>query len=71
MIFPNPSSDIITISTNFNEATNYELIDAQGRIVLKGIFSEAKSILNLEALNPGAFFIKIERIPVPFIIIKK
>ena len=71
IIFPNPSSDIITISTNFNEATNYELIDEQGRIVLKGIFSEAKSILNLEALNPGAFFIKIERIPVPFIIIKK
>ena len=71
MIFPNPSSDIITISTNFNEAINYEIIDAQGRIVLKGIFSEAKSILNLEALNPGAFFIKIERIPVPFIIIKK
>jgi len=27
--------------------------------------------LNLEALNPGTFFIKIERIPVPFIIIKK
>ena len=71
IIFPNPSSDIITISTNFNEATNYELIDAQGRIVLKGIFSEAKSILNLEALNPGAFFLKIDRIPVPFIIIKK
>ena len=71
LIFPNPSSDIITISTNFNEATNYELTDAQGRIVLKGIFSAAKSILNLEALNPGTFFIKIERIPVPFIIVKK
>ena len=71
MIFPNPSSDIITISTNFNEATNYELIDAQGRIVMQGIFNEAKAILNLEALNPGTFFIKIERIPVPFIIIKK
>ena len=71
LIFPNPSSDIITISTNFNEATNYELLDAQGRIVLKGIFSEAKSILNLEALNPGAFFLKIDRIPVPFIIVKK
>jgi len=70
-VFPNPSSDIITISTNFNEATNYELIDAQGRIVMQGIFNEAKAILNLEALNPGTFFIKIERIPVPFIIIKK
>jgi len=71
LIFPNPSSDIITISTHFNEATNYELIDAQGRIVLKGIFSETKSILNLEALNPGTFFLKIDRIPVPFIIVKK
>jgi hypothetical protein len=71
MIFPNPSSDIITISTNLKEATNYELIDAQGRIVMQGIFNEAKSILNLETLNPGTFFIKIERIPVPFIIIKK
>jgi len=71
MIFPNPSNDIITISTNFNEAINYELIDAQGRIVLKGIFSEAKSILNIEALNAGTFFIKVERVPFPFIIIKK
>ena len=71
LIFPNPSSDIITISTHFNEATNYELIDAQGRIVLQGIFSETKSILNLEALNPGTFFLKIDRIPVPFIIVKK
>ena len=71
MIFPNPSNDIITISTNFNEAINYEIIDAQGRIVLKGIFSEAKSILNIEALNAGTFFIKVERVPFPFIIIKK
>ena len=70
-VFPNPSSDIITISTNFNEATNYEIIDAQGRIVLKGIFSEAKAILNIEALNAGTFFIKVERVPFPFIIIKK
>jgi len=71
MIFPNPSNDIITISTNFNEAINYEIIDAQGRIVMQGIFNEAKSILNLETLNPGAFFLKIERVPVPFIIVKK
>ena len=71
MIFPNPSNDIITISTNFNEAINYEIIDAQGRIVLKGIFSEAKSILNIEALNAGTFFIKVERVPFPFIIVKK
>ena len=70
-VFPNPSSNFITISANFNEATNYELIDAQGRIVLQGILSDVKSILNLEALNPGPFFLKIERIPVPFIIIKK
>ena len=70
MIFPNPSSDIITISTNFNEATNYELIDAQGRIVLKGIFSEAKSILNLEALNPGAFLLKLENGYYPLILLK-
>ncbi len=62
MIFPNPSNDIITISTNFNEAINYEIIDAQGRIVLKGIFSEAKSILNIEALNPGAFLLKLENL---------
>lgn len=71
MIFPNPSNDIITISTNFNEAINYEIIDAQGRIVMQGIFSEAKSILNIEALNAGTFFIKVERVPFPFIIIKK
>jgi len=70
-VFPNPSSDFITISTNLKEATNYELIDAQGRIVMQGIFSEAKSILNIEALNAGTFFIKVERIPVPFIIVKK
>ena len=71
LIFPNPSSNFITISTNFNEATNYELIDAQGRIVLQGVFSEAKSILNLEALSQGTFFLKVESIPVPFIIMKK
>ena len=70
-VFPNPSSDFITISTNLKEATNYELIDAQGRIVMQGIFSEAKSILNIEALNAGTFFIKVERVPFPFIIIKK
>ena len=70
MIFPNPSNDIITISTNFNEAINYEIIDAQGRIVLKGIFSEAKSILNIEALNPGAFLLKLENGYYPLILLK-
>ena len=70
LIFPNPSNDIITISTNFNEAINYEIIDAQGRIVLKGIFSEAKSILNIEALNPGAFLLKLENGYYPLILLK-
>ncbi len=62
-LFPNPTSNQFTISTNRQEYTevDYQVIDVYGRILQKGTFlsSEIK-LLSLEKEEKGLYFIQLE-----------
>ncbi len=58
-IHPNPSSDYITIK-NINTAVNYQIIDLNGAIIIKGSVNGSDNKINIECLSPGLFFLKID-----------
>lgn len=53
-IFPNPTSDLVTINTGSN-STKLEVVDAQGRIVLTETDFQQKTI-SLEPFRSGIYF---------------
>ena len=57
-IFPNPvSSGYVTLKTSIGGIKNVELFDLNGKIVLKT--SIKTNNLNVSAINPGVYFIKL------------
>ena len=57
-IFPNPvSSGYVTLKTSISGIKNVELFDLNGKIVLKTSINTNK--LNVSAINPGVYFIKL------------
>jgi len=43
-VYPNPTSDVLNISTNNHEAVSLDLIDMQGRVVMKTIIQGATTL---------------------------
>jgi hypothetical protein len=57
-IFPNPvSSGYVSLKTSISGIKNVELFDLNGKIVLKTSINTNK--LNVSAINPGVYFIKL------------
>ncbi len=57
-IYPNPANAIIQISmTNFAPVSNFEILDATGRLVLSGKYNGS---IDVSALFPGAYVMKIK-----------
>ena len=59
-IFPNPSSDFITIETDFSTEKTIYLTNAIGQIVQTIITSENTITINLNTISSGIYFIKME-----------
>lgn len=57
-IFPNPVSTNLTIEQNQLVELMYLLTDINGRELQKGIILSKDTILNIELLEPGTYFIK-------------
>ncbi len=59
-IFPNPSNDFITVEFKENGPTsNFEIINQQGQVVTMGILNGNIDIINLKAIVPGVYWLKI------------
>lgn len=60
-IFPNPTSDAITITSNENETEDitYNIIDLLGRVVKKG-HSKLNQEINIQDLNNGNYIVEIK-----------
>jgi hypothetical protein len=54
-IFPNPTSEILTIKTNTFENVNYSLYDAQGKCVIQDKLSSAQTPIRVGHLASGAY----------------
>jgi hypothetical protein len=58
-LYPNPTFDYVYLSGDINEGADYELTDAQGRIILVGKLLSDKNI-NLFGMTTGLYWIKFK-----------
>ena len=70
-IYPNPSRDIIFINSEIELFSSYELIDNQGRIVLSNALKGYQTSVNLEAIAPGNYYLKIEEKKILVTVVKQ
>ena len=57
-IFPNPSSDFITISNLEN--IGYEVMDAKGSVVKQGFMVSANQPIDISDLNSGTYILRVQ-----------
>lgn len=58
LIYPNPVSDILSISlSNFTDVL-YTITDAAGQIILKGLLTSQQTALDLSEIKPGIYFLR-------------
>lgn len=55
IIFPNPTSEILTIKTSTFENVTYALYDAQGKLVIQDKLSSLQTPIQVSQLAPGAY----------------
>lgn len=60
-IFPNPTSEFLTIQTNSYENVQYSLFDAQGKIVLEGNLTNSQTQLKVNQLANGNYTLSLSK----------
>ncbi len=58
-IFPNPAKDLIHISGNLRSSMNYQLIDMNGNILLKGNLKNTETEIDIRYLAPSVYLIQL------------
>ncbi|MBL4658544.1 MAG: T9SS type A sorting domain-containing protein [Flavobacteriales bacterium] len=59
-VFPNPSSDRISIKIDGERMGVYTIFDASGRKVISGTIKGANTEVNTKALNPGCYNVAVD-----------
>jgi hypothetical protein len=61
-VFPNPSSDYLTLQVNDFELSNlnYQLFDIQGKLLSNGKVTAKQTQINTSSLSPATYFINVE-----------
>ena len=59
-IYPNPAKDKLTVSYEGNYIQKISIIDVNGKIIVSKIPNKNKIIFDLNRLNSGFYFVKIE-----------
>ena len=61
-VYPNPAKDIITIKTNDNSlGLKYWVTDQMGRQSLNGTITERETVIDINQLASGVYFIQMEQ----------
>ena len=58
-IFPNPSTDLLTIKSNIKKELNFEIFSSFGKIVMTGNLNN-NDVINLSKLEPQVYILKID-----------
>lgn len=58
-IFPNPTSESLTISVDLFEHVKYELFDNQGRLIRKASLQGTQTKIEVAELAPGAYSVRL------------
>ena len=64
-VYPNPVTDILYVSTV--TSAEYFIYNSVGQIVLKGQLQREISILNVEILPSGIYYLRVDRQTVKFV----
>lgn len=61
-LYPNPATKslILNVSDAALSLQSYQIIDATARVVLNGTLESGNNVLNVESLNSGVYFIKVQ-----------
>jgi Secretion system C-terminal sorting domain len=65
-VYPNPLSNVLTVEFNngLNKATNFEVVNILGQIVLRGTVNQSVDVL---ALSNGTYIVKVGEEQVKFV----
>ena len=64
-VYPNPAKQSISIE-GITEPTSFVIFDILGRIQRKGLIENSESIIQVESLESGTYFLRIGRQSLPF-----
>lgn len=70
-IYPNPSSNIITIISETPINNKFKIYDQQGRVILSGNLNDKSTDISLIGLSSGVYTIRIEGNYKPAVLIKQ
>lgn len=57
--FPNPSKDVVTVQSDWN-SLEFELRDANGRLLKEGTFKQGENTLDIADLSNGVYFLQLK-----------
>ena len=66
-VFPNPTSHTLSIERQNAGLESYEIMDLEGRIIQKGILQDKNSLIDIQNLPHGLWFLKINKTVVRFV----
>jgi surface protein len=59
-LYPNPVESILNVAIDYHLIDEpYVIIDGLGKVVLKGIFKEVESAINLKELSKGIYYLRV------------
>lgn len=58
-LYPNPAIDQVSVQTNLENPSGYQLMNGNGEIVLDGAMNQQNQTVNLPNLPSGVYFMKI------------
>ena len=63
--YPNPTANSLTLKVgNYNfENLNYQLYDSNGRMLVESKIYRSETVLSMETLPPGSYFLKVNNGP--------
>ena len=59
VVAPNPFTDVLRVMNVELQGATYEVVNAQGVVVLSGVLAQGETLLNTEALNAGLYLVRI------------
>ena len=60
-VFPNPTSSVLNIKTNEIVNVDYIIVDSKGVSVMKGTVREKHTVIELNFLSPGIYFLILKK----------
>ncbi|MFH0895688.1 MAG: C10 family peptidase [Bacteroidota bacterium] len=58
-VYPNPANNVLNLALPAGENIPYEIFDINGKVLLKGNFTDGSHSADVHALSPGLYFVRL------------